>query len=125
MKTLRKIHTYLGCLFAPMIILFAISGALQLFDLHQGPKDGSYTPSPIVKAISNLHMHQRLSSIRDPESSSQFLRIFMLLMALALIATTIIGIVLALQMPKIRWLVVLCLLAGIFLPGLLIWIGKV
>jgi hypothetical protein len=33
-KRLRQIHLYLGCIFAPMVIAFAVSGALQMFGVR-------------------------------------------------------------------------------------------
>ena len=44
MRFIRTIHLYLGCLFAPLLIFFAISGASQTFLFHRAAKDGSYTP---------------------------------------------------------------------------------
>lgn len=37
MKQIRRIHFYLGVFFAPIIIMFALSGALQTFRLQESP----------------------------------------------------------------------------------------
>ena len=36
MKQLRQLHLYLGCLFAPLLVLFAVTGASQMFGLRLG-----------------------------------------------------------------------------------------
>lgn len=36
MKQLRQLHLYLGCLFTPLLILFAVTGAAQMFGLRLG-----------------------------------------------------------------------------------------
>ena len=55
MKRLRQLHLYLGCVFAPVLIFFAVTGSWQLFSLHLGMKDGSYTPPRAVVILSDVH----------------------------------------------------------------------
>jgi len=55
MKTIRKLHLWLGVLFAPTIFLFAFSGALQILGLHEG-KD----PSPWIADLAQIHKNQRV-----------------------------------------------------------------
>ena len=98
MKKLREIHLYLGCLFAPVLIFFAMSGAWQLFALHRGRKDGSYSPPRAVVLLSDIHQVQHL-----PPTSSDAdtpLRYFMLAAAIGLILTTILGIIMAFIRPQ-------------------------
>lgn len=35
MNKLRLVHFYLGVFFAPLVILFAFTGVLQVFKLHE------------------------------------------------------------------------------------------
>ncbi|MBV9462708.1 MAG: hypothetical protein JO317_00630, partial [Verrucomicrobiae bacterium] len=93
MKNLRAIHLYLGCVFAPLLILFTVTGAWQMFDLHQSKKDGSYVAPKILKALSSIHMNQRLPG--SPHESGGLLRAFSLVAAIGLVTTTILGIVMA------------------------------
>ena len=44
LKMAREWHLYLGTLFAPSIIFFALSGSLQLFGLHEGHPGEAYQP---------------------------------------------------------------------------------
>jgi hypothetical protein len=59
MMTARKLHFYLGTLIAPSVLFFALSGALQLFDLHEA--HGSYQPPAIFVQLGNLHKDQVLT----------------------------------------------------------------
>ncbi len=60
MLFLRRLHLYLGCLFAPALLFFAISGAWQLYRFHDSKKDGSYTAPRAVEALSAVHMNSHL-----------------------------------------------------------------
>lgn len=57
-RTLRDLHLYLAVFFAPSILFFAITGALQLFGLHES-RGGSYSPPPVVEKLAQVHIHQR------------------------------------------------------------------
>lgn len=59
MKLIRKLHLYLGCLFAPLIIFFSITGAWQTFNFHESSKDKTYTPLAWVSTLSEVHKNQR------------------------------------------------------------------
>ena len=58
MKFLRRIHLYLGCVFAPLLVMFATSGAWQTFQLHRGRP--GYDPPNILIQVSSVHEAQRL-----------------------------------------------------------------
>ncbi len=60
MKQLRQLHLYLGVFFAPAILFFAFSGALQTFSLHESEEGESYTPPAWVVAIASIHKDQHL-----------------------------------------------------------------
>ena len=114
MKKLREIHLYLGCIFAPVLIFFAVTGAWQLFALHHGRKDGSYSPPRSVGFLSYVHQFQHI-----PPTSSEAdtpLRYFMLAAAIGLIVTTILGIIMAFRYGRSRLSVILCLLGGVVIP---------
>lgn len=119
MKKLREWHLYLGCLFAPVLILFAVSGAWQLFGLHRGLKDGSYTPARAVAAISEIHVSQHLSG---DAAAPTLLRAFMLAAAVGLVVTTVLGIVMAFRFGQSRKSVISCFVAGIVIPAAMLLI---
>lgn len=56
MSSIRTWHTYLGILIAPSVLFFALTGALQIFSLHEA--HGSYHPLPIVEKLASVHKDQ-------------------------------------------------------------------
>jgi hypothetical protein len=122
MKSLRSLHLYLGCLFAPMLIFFAVTGSWQLFNWHQSTKDKTYTAPPWLAALSFIHKDAHIPG--TPGRQPTPLRYFMLATAIGLVATTIIGIVMAYRFSNRPLVATICLLAGIALPGLLLWIYR-
>jgi hypothetical protein len=56
MASIRTWHTYLGLLIAPSVLFFALTGALQLFSLHEA--HGTYHPLPVVEKLSSVHKDQ-------------------------------------------------------------------
>ncbi len=53
---IRQWHAYLGVFIAPSVLLFALTGAVQIFNLHEA-HDG-YVPAPIIEKFSSLHKDQ-------------------------------------------------------------------
>jgi hypothetical protein len=61
MRRLRAIHLYLGALFAPAILFFAFSGAVQEFSLHEPIPGSTYAPPTWVVRLAQAHKHQTLA----------------------------------------------------------------
>lgn len=61
-RLLRDVHLYLGVFFAPLILFFALTGALQVLGLHEASRDGRYTPPPVLEKLSEVHIHQRYAA---------------------------------------------------------------
>ncbi|MEO8189909.1 MAG: hypothetical protein ABI682_06170 [Acidobacteriota bacterium] len=120
-RTLRRVHLYLGALFAPVLLAFAASGAWQVYRWNDAKKDGSYKPPAIVKILSNIHRNQTLGK-ETPAATAA--KAFMFLASLALITTTILGIVMAYRFTARPLTVTLCLLAGIVAPAVLLLLGR-
>lgn len=121
MKKLRQIHLYLGCLFAPVLIFFAVTGAWQLFMLHRGRKDGSYTPPRALVTLSEIHQTQHLPGTAEAATP---LRYFMLAAALGLVLTTALGIIMAFRFGQSKIWVASSLVAGIVIPIVLLLIYR-
>jgi hypothetical protein len=122
MKSLRSLHLYLGCLFAPMLIFFAVTGSWQLFNWHESKKGKTYTAPPSLAALSFVHKDAHIPG--TPGRQATPLRYFMLASAVGLVVTTVIGIVMAYRFSNRPLVASICLLAGIALPGLLLWIYR-
>jgi hypothetical protein len=63
MRQIRRFHYYLGVFFAPGILLFAVSGALQTFRLQEEKGYGGTPPSWIVW-LASVHKDSRLPSVK-------------------------------------------------------------
>ena len=149
MRRVRQYHFYLGMFFAPAILLFALSGALQTFRLQEAKGYGGTPPGWIVW-MARVHKDQSLprekreaarlpkpsaapaAAARDggdrpptqsspPTRSSPLpLKIFVALMSVGLLASAILGIVIALTNRTMRRTSVIVLVAGTALPLLLL-----
>ena len=75
MKRLRQLHLYLGCIFAPMLILFSLTGALQMFGVR-------------LPVLTEAHTRG---------AGSLPFMILASLMGLSVVVTSILGIVMAYQ----------------------------
>ncbi|MEP7132965.1 MAG: hypothetical protein ABI914_07355, partial [Acidobacteriota bacterium] len=97
------------------------SGAWQVYRWNDAKKDGSYEPPAIVKRLSNIHRNQTLGK---ETSAATATKAFMFLASLALITTTILGIVMAYRFTARPVTVTLCLIAGIVVPAVLLLLGR-
>jgi hypothetical protein len=122
MRFLRTLHLYLGCLFAPILIFFAVTGSWQLFNWHQSTKDKTYIAPPSLAALSFIHKDAHIPG--TPGRQPTPLRYFMLAAAAGLMATSVIGILMAYRFSQRPMVATVCLLAGIALPVALLWIYK-
>ena len=112
MQKLRSLHLYLGCIFAPLLIFFAVSGIWQTLGWH----------SHFLDRLSTIHTAHGLKS-RDGFSSFG-LRMFVLLMAVSFVVTTILGIVMAAKFGRSRRVAYYCLGLGVVVPTVLILMGR-
>ncbi len=55
LKAIRVTHNYVGVFLAPTILFFAITGALQMFGLHETARGSSYQPPSWLVHLSQLH----------------------------------------------------------------------
>lgn len=107
MKKLRALHLYLGCIFAPMMLFFTISG---LWQTYYPPYS---TPSATLNILSTIHTRMALKA--GPHLANPLLRYFVLLMAVSFIFSTVLGIIMAVKhgSRKIAWA---CLIFGVVCP---------
>ena len=146
MRTLRRIHQYLGMVFAPAILFFAFSGALQTFSLHENHGGGPYKPPGWIVAIAALHKDQALPRAKadhedhgdhdhggapppkaakppkPPGPSPLPLKIFVLSLAVGLMLSTLLGVYIGLKNRTARTGSLIALALGVVLPVVLIFI---
>jgi hypothetical protein len=118
MRTLRTLHLYLGSLFAPVLLVLAVSGAWQVYRWNDAKKDGSYTPSPIVRLFSNIHKDQVLPGARHGQNPP--IQLFVGVASMGLTLTTLLGILMAYRVSRRPVVVTALLLTGILLPTFLL-----
>jgi hypothetical protein len=111
MTQLRSLHLYLGCIFAPMLLLFAFTGIWQTLGIH-GTK--------WMSMLSSIHTSHKLK--QGTSLTSPLLICFIVLMAIAFITTTILGIIMAVNYGRNRRAAYYCLAFGIAFPLLLVLI---
>ena len=123
-KSMRNVHLYLGCFFAPLLIFFMVSGCWQTFNLHHARKNTSYKPAQIVRSLSQVHMNQGWADQEKFPKSSTAFRYLVLSTTIAFLLTTILGILMAFKFTKV-WIVWGCLLLGTAVPCWFIWMAWV
>jgi hypothetical protein len=138
MRSLRKYHHYIGVFFAPALILFSVSGALQTFRLTQASGYGSAPPAAFVW-LASVHKDQALPQVEVQKpskkptsrvekgqpptpSSTLALKFFVVLLSIGLIVSTILGVIIALNNRGTRRISIAMLVAGSVLPVVLLYL---
>ena len=136
---LRRWHNYLGALIAPSLLFFALTGALQIFSLHEA--HGEYKPPTLIERLGRLHKDQVFalgdhhgpppSEAPDPAGggskgaqadddqpalATTLLKWFFLLVALGLMVSTGLGVWIGLIRARGRMVTLALLAAGAVIP---------
>jgi hypothetical protein len=145
MMSIRRWHSYVGFFIAPSVLFFALTGAAQLFSLHEA--HGKYQPPAVVEKLSSVHKdqvfafgdhHKQANSVPDVEKpeteaapappagdqsdgdkspiSTLLLKGFFLLIALALALSTGFGLWIGLTQPNRKRIGWLLVIAGALIP---------
>lgn len=71
MMSLRQLHSYIGAFIAPSVLFLAVTGALQVFSLHEA--HGAYRPPELVARLSRIHKDQVVSlpPARPPQAGAR------------------------------------------------------
>ncbi|MBV8682895.1 MAG: hypothetical protein JO111_08485 [Caulobacteraceae bacterium] len=132
-RQIRDWHSYLGALIAPSVLFFATTGCLQLWSLHEA--HGAYDPPPLIERLGALHKDQKFAlghhhhddpppaakasakPAHDEDGSKPatlMLKGFFTLVGLSLIASTLVGLWIALtQSPRRRTLAAILLIGAV------------
>lgn len=142
MRSVRQLHNYFAIFFAPAIIFFAFSGALQTLGLHESD-DPAHAPATWIKLIASVHKDQRIPPTSEPARplahapdgdhhekhppqetgpSPVPLKAFVILLSLGLITSAGLGVTIALQNPLTRQTSLILLGIGTVLPILLLFV---
>ena len=137
---LRRIHSWLGLFIAPSVIFFAVTGAYQLYGLHESQP--GYQPIPVFEKLGRVHMKQVFEAkpVRaappakaeapkaaapakaqaEPKLSVLLLRAIFLVVAVGLAASTLLGVWMAQAYGRDKRAGWILLAAGAILPVLLV-----
>ena len=122
MKLLRRLHLFLGCFFAPLLLFYVATGWYQTVTLRRNKVPGE--AEDWLGRLRSVHVDQIYPADSANAYSPLLFRVVVVAMAVALIATVVLGIVLAFRSIRRRWLVCLSLGLGIALPVLCLWLGQ-
>ncbi len=142
-RQLRLVHLYLGAVFAPALLFFALTGALQVFSLHKAQAGSTTAPPAWIVQMAAVHKQQALAvpkhaspdgkaekpdgtrGRRTPppaKGSTLALKLFALAASAGLIVSTLIGLYLACRFSRRPRLVLALALAGLLLPVALLYL---
>jgi len=122
MLKLRRLHLYLGVFFAPMLLFFIVTGWYQT--AFQDRRKSVFEASAVMDRLRAVHADQTFPVASANSYSTTAFRWLIYLMSAALVASVILGMVLAFRTMKARWLVWLMLGLGLLVPVLCLWLGQ-
>jgi hypothetical protein len=123
-KTLRRLHLYLGCFFTPLLLFFVLTGWYQTVNPDRLKSPGeAETMLQKFRVVHTDQIYPSDTEFKNPSSPKLF-QWLVIVMSLAATATVGLGVVLAFQTLKNKWPVWICLGLGILLPALVLWLGQ-
>jgi ABC-type Fe3+ transport system permease subunit len=122
MKALRRVHLYLGCFFAPLLIFYVATGWYQT--VNPDRRKGVGDSNDFISRLNRVHVEQYYPTDSASGYSTYLFRGLVVAMAVALIATVVLGIILAFRTIRNKWPVWLSLALGILLPIVMLWLGQ-
>jgi VIT1/CCC1 family predicted Fe2+/Mn2+ transporter len=122
MIKLRRMHLYLGCFFAPLLLFFVCTGWYQT--LHPDRRKGPGEAEATWDRLRAVHADSLLPSATASGYATKPFRWFVVATALGFIITVVLGIILAFRFSKQKWAVWLSLILGVVLPLALLMLGQ-
>ena len=123
MRALRRWHTYLGCFFAPLLLFYVLTGWYQTVyhDRLKSPGDAE----TLGEKLRTVHVDQIYPTNREVShpSSPKLFQAMVVIMAIALVTTVLLGIFLAFRSTRKQWQIWASLSLGILVPMALLWLG--
>ena len=123
MKRLRQLHLYLGVFFTPMLLFFVATGWFQTVDHDRLKSPGE--AETLVQKLRVVHTDQiypETGVIRQKASPKVFQGL-VVAMSVALILTTLLGVVLAFRFSRSALMVAAALLLGVAVPVAILWLA--
>src|SRR5271163_1617001 len=115
MHRVRRLHTFLGVFFSPLLLLFVITGWWQTFVSDDDKDKGAF--NKFMSKFSSIHTDDYFALKPGDHHGSHHFQILVGCMAAALIFTILLGLTLAFQHGKKRGLTGLAFVLGILVPA--------
>ena len=122
MKLIRRIHLYLGCFFAPLLIFYVTTGWYQT--VNPDRRKGAADSNDLISRLNRVHVEQYYPTESASGYTTYLFRGLVVGMAIALVTTVALGVVLAFRSTRNQWPVWLSLALGVVLPIVLLWLGQ-
>jgi hypothetical protein len=122
MKLIRRIHLYLGCFFAPLLVFYVITGWYQT--VNPDRRKGVADSNDLISRLNRVHVEQYYPAEAATGYSTYLFRALVVGMAVALLTTVALGVVLAFRTGRNKWPVWFALAMGVLLPIVLLWLGQ-
>ena len=122
MLKLRRLHLYLGVFFAPMLLFFIVTGWYQT--AYPDRRKSVFEASAVMDRLRAVHADQTFPVASANSYSTRAFRWLVYAMSAALLATLVLGLVLAFRTMKQKWRVWLMLGLGLAIPALCLWLGQ-
>lgn len=124
MKLLRRLHLYLGCFFAPLLLFYILTGWYQTLNPNRlkSPSEAE----TLLQKFRVVHSDQIFPSENelDKPSSPKKYQALVVVMSIASTVMILIGLVLAFKTLRSQWPVWVSLTLGVVLPAFLLWLGQ-
>ncbi|PAW80023.1 MAG: hypothetical protein B9S32_01445 [Verrucomicrobia bacterium Tous-C9LFEB] len=113
-KLLRRLHLYLGVFFAPLLLLFVITGWWQTVTINRNK--GLGFGQTVIEKLSTVHIDQYYPVTGTKKYRTDAFKILTIALCIGLILAIVLGIWMGFQTPGHRLGSLIALLLGIAVP---------
>lgn len=122
MNKLRRLHTYLGVFFAPLLLFFVCTGWYQT--MNQDRRKSPEEAESVWDRARAVHADALLPNEKAERYATKPFRYFIVATSVAFIITTVVGLILAFRFSRNKWAIALSLGLGIGIPLALLILGQ-
>ena len=122
MIKLRRLHTYLGVFFAPLLIFFVCTGWYQT--MHPDRRKSPEEAEALWDRARSVHADSVLPSTTATTYKTKPFRYFVVAMSIAFIITTFLGLILAFRYSRAKWAIAASLVLGLAVPLILLLLAQ-
>jgi uncharacterized iron-regulated membrane protein len=116
----RKIHSFLGIFFAPLLLMFVLTGWWQTVGAGNQKDDDDGTFALLISKLSRVHTDSYWPPQADDSHSDVWFKALVIALCVALMVSILSGLFLAWKSSKKKWPLVLALALGLLTPAALL-----